>query len=73
MLTRTWPHGTRKRVQVLSAEKIGTTRILACLELEGAKEGYILDAGDPAAEGDFGQIVFCQGGPTGSYWRYEGQ
>jgi hypothetical protein len=73
MHKRTWPYGTRKRVQVLSVSTTRFGRVVACAELDGEREGFILMGGSPdvAKEGDVGTIVFCQGGPTGGYWRYE--
>lgn len=71
MLTRTWPYGTTKPVQILSVSVTRFARIVTCAELDGDREGFVLMGGshDQAKEG--GTIVFCQGGPTGGYWRYE--
>ena len=77
MLTRTWPYGTAKRVKVLAVEFAMANgrrvRVMACEELGDTSEAHIIvgDDGDDAAAGEFGMIVFRQGGPTGGYWRYE--
>ena len=76
LLTRTWPYGTRKRVKVLSIEFLKGMRIMACQEVDGAQEGFILMEGPNAvatAEGEIGEIVFCQGGERGAHWRYHGE
>jgi hypothetical protein len=72
MLCRTWPYGTRKQVQVLSVEFVRHARVLACAELDGEREGFVLiaDGGDSAVEGDVGVIEFCRGGPNGAFWQY---
>jgi hypothetical protein len=74
MLTRTWPHGTRKDVEVIAVEAGGPFRVVACVELSGDREGFILINSPGAGEcivGDAGTITFAEGGPTGGHWRFE--
>ncbi|MDE2102053.1 MAG: hypothetical protein KGL39_32705 [Patescibacteria group bacterium] len=73
--TRTWPYGTRKKVEVLAIDFVRGVRVLTCVELTSpgeTPEGFILmgDDGDAAKEGDIGEIVFCEG-QAGAYWKYE--
>lgn len=73
MKTRTWPYGTRKSVEVLGVESFRGSRVLICAEVAGDREGHVIvgELGDEARAGDMGEIVFCQGGPAGGYWRYK--
>jgi len=71
LATRTWPYGTRKKVEVIGIE----SGALVCAALDGGREGYVLfGRGNALADvGDTGEIVFCEGGPMGGYWKYEGR
>lgn len=71
MRTRTWPYGTVKNVTVHRVEGSGKTRVVAVIEDEPSKEGFLLMGQDfEAKKGDRGTITFTQGGPTGGYWHY---
>lgn len=68
MIKRTWPYGTKKRVEVIHVEP----KVLGLVDQQ--REGYLLALHglDPLpVKGDQGIITFTQGGPTGGYWKYE--
>ncbi len=72
-ILRTWPYGTKHRGRVLRTEKQGNTSAQFVEDLTAKREGHILvgSAGDRTAnDGDEGDLVFMQGGPTGGYWKF---
>lgn len=73
-ITRTWPYGTLRPVEVADIDRRGSPPIVTVVDNAG--EGYILVGGIDDPEhvqiGDRGEITFTKGGPTGGYWRYQG-
>jgi hypothetical protein len=75
MLTKkTWPYGTRKRVEVFESIETQRGRVVVAVDNANGPEGFILlqakDAPCPAI-GTEAEIVFTAGGPTGGHWRFE--
>jgi len=69
LIRRTWPYGTEYECKVISA-----SRSLIMVHVPKTGEAFALVKHGVAAlplEGTKGKITFCQGGPTGGYWRFE--
>ena len=74
MLEMTWPYGTKRKAKVLEARTAkmrgAPISVIVCEDENG--EGHIL-AGTDSEEckaGDYGFVVFTNGGPKGGYWRF---
>lgn len=76
MLTRTWPYGTRKAVEVVSFERCRNAYVIACRHLDDPQEATLIVCHASAVIALFhkpqvGQqrvIEFRDGGPTGGHW-----
>lgn len=71
MRKRTWPYGTILEAEVLHLEVLSDgTRIMALKDERGEGHFLVGTDSDEAEPGDKGLLQFCQGGPTGGYWRF---
>ena len=76
MLTRRWPYGTTKEVEVLAFIRTEKADVLVVQESTSGEAFKILSEGpgshSEAQPGDLGTITFREGGPTGGHWVYTG-
>jgi hypothetical protein len=71
--TRTWPYGTRKAATVLSMRHEDGFDVVLCYADDSPSEAHVIINlfDQELVEGDRGEMVFLQGGPTGGYWTFE--
>jgi hypothetical protein len=71
VISRTWPFGTVKEVEILDVLEAGNIMTIVARETADEREGFVLvyRRGTVSASiGDRGTITFSEGGPTGGYW-----
>lgn len=75
MIHRTWPYGTRKRVQIESIHSIRGARVCIVTHLDEPEstiitlaEGMFAEITPVPKEREEREIEFREGGPLGGYW-----
>jgi hypothetical protein len=74
MQTRTWPYGTKLKARLESKKHLENGRFAGAWVIilvdENNEAQVLLQAhGTPKNPGDKCEIEFCEGGPTGGYWK----